>query len=1120
MSMTSNCVGTCAAPGGRASCRRFSLRTSLAIPGRDIHRAGAGKTRDQRSTAAAMRLAAGAILFLSSAGAVCAQAPSYSKDIRPIIAKYCSECHNAKTMKGSLSLETHKAMMEGSDNGPVIVAGQPDKSKLVLMCEGKEKPMMPPAKAKFHPSKAEVAQLRAWVAAGAKDDGAEVKVVLPAIKAKRDGLAPVTAMAYSKPLNALFFARKNRPSFVEFTWGNEEAPLEGPDPKDEVITGISVSQKFGIIHCAKSIPGKGASVMTVGFGGGHTRILDDVRTKHTDTVLDIASDENGTWATGGYDGQIQVGRVFRLKEPKLYPPIKEHSDAVYGLAFSPDGKLLASVSADRAMKVFDVEKGKLLYTLGDATDWLYCVAWSPDGKYLVSGGVDKSIRVYDGTRPLTGLGSPKLVQSVFAHQGAVLKLVFTSDSKTLYSVGEDRVVKAWDIEKMTEKKVYDPQPETVLCLALREDAGQFIVGRYDGIVQLIDMKTGKVAHEFGKEKPPPKPRDKLERSRGSQPQEAVTAQPKADQPAKGKGVLDRAGATWQQRLEMKKGESLAVRITVEAKAKFEPELMIADSQGRVLATSTEGHLGHTFAEAGVYWLSVRDREFRGGPDYKFQLNFDPVPIVTEIFPMGMQRGTTADIHLDGVFLPRKTLTVTAPKDATSLALPLDKGTLGKTQIVVGEFPEVSGGGKISVPGTANGHLRKDNQKDLWSFTAKKGERLIVEVNARRIGSRLDSIIEILDKNDQPVPRAVLRAQAKTNVTFRDHDSAAAGIRIDAWPDLAVNDLLLVGNELVKIQSLPTHPDADCIFFAADGKRLGYLDTTPTHHANGTPMYKVAIHPPGSTFPPNGYPVFTLYYKNDDGGPGYGRDSRILFDPPADGEFKVRISDTRGMGGVNFGYRLTVRRPSPSFNVRFNPATAKVPESFAAPISILVDRIDGYEGPIDVRFDNLPGGFDAPPTTIEAGQFSTVVALSGHTTAMRPMQPLTLLGEAVIAGKKVRKEFTGGVPAIIGAGDIQTYVHALDVALKPGGQAKVTVRIERLNGFKGRVPLEVRGLPHGVRVLDIGLNGILVNEGETTRTVVLYAEPWVQPMERPFVVLAKREGKGTEHAAKAVMLKVK
>jgi hypothetical protein len=85
--------------------------------------------------------------------------------------------------------------------------------------------------------------------------------------------------------------------------------------------------------------------------------------------------------------------------------------------------------------------------------------------------------------------------------------------------------------------------------------------------------------------------------------------------------------------------------------------------------------------------------------------------------------------------------------------------------------------------------------------------------------------------------------------------------------------------------------------------------------------------------------------------------------------------------------------------------------------------------------------------------------------------------------------------------------------------KVTVRVDRRNGFKGRVPLDVRGLPHGVHVLDVGLNGILITENETTRTFVIYAEPWVQPTVHPFVVLARNERKGTEHAARSVLLKV-
>ena len=80
-------------------------------------------------------------------------------------------------------------------------------------------------------------------------------------------------------------------------------------------------------------------------------------------------------------------------------------------------------------------------------------------------------------------------------------------------------------------------------------------------------------------------------------------------------------------------------------------------------------------------------------------------------------------------------------------------------------------------------------------------------------------------------------------------------------------------------------------------------------------------------------------------------------------------------------------------------------------------------------------------------------------------------------------------------------------------------VERRGKFTGRVPVEVRGLPHGVRVLNIGLNGILITERETRREVVLYAEPWVKSMAHPVVVLARSEAKNTEHATRSVLLKV-
>src|SRR5947209_800100 len=97
-----------------------------------------------------------AALVVTASSAVAQQAPSFSKDVRPFLAKYCLECHNAKTFKAGLDLETYKSLQEGSDRGPAVVAGKPDDSPLVVLAEGKKEPKMPPKKAQRHPRPEEV----------------------------------------------------------------------------------------------------------------------------------------------------------------------------------------------------------------------------------------------------------------------------------------------------------------------------------------------------------------------------------------------------------------------------------------------------------------------------------------------------------------------------------------------------------------------------------------------------------------------------------------------------------------------------------------------------------------------------------------------------------------------------------------------------------------------------------------------------------------------------------------------------------------------------------------------------------------------------------------------------
>ena len=71
-------------------------------------------------------------------------------------------------------------------------------------------------------------------------------------------------------------------------------------------------------------------------------------------------------------------------------------------------------------------------------------------------------------------------------------------------------------------------------------------------------------------------------------------------------------------------------------------------------------------------------------------------------------------------------------------------------------------------------------------------------------------------------------------------------------------------------------------------------------------------------------------------------------------------------------------------------------------------------------------------------------------------------------------------------------------------------------------MNVRNLPYGVRVMNVGLNGILVTKEESSRVFTLYAEPWVKPLVQPIYVVARVETNSPnplEHAAAAVQLQV-
>jgi hypothetical protein len=443
---------------------------------------------------------------------------------------------------------------------------------------------------------------------------------------------------------------------------------------------------------------------------------------------------------------------------------------------------------------------------------------------------------------------------------------------------------------------------------------------------------------------------------------------------------------------------------------------------------------------------------------------------------------------------------------------------------------------VSVPVTVNGHIDGGvsaggkPDEDYFRFHASKGEQLSIEVAAARLGSPLDSVIEVLDAQGKSIPRATIRCLNQTTTTLSDKDSRTTGIRLVSTAELRDGDFLMVGDELNQIDFIPDQPDADTNLKGMDDLRLAYLGTSPDVHAINTPVYKAQILPPDAEFPSNGLPVFHLTWRNDDGGPGYGADSKLDFIAPADGDYFLCLKDVRGMEGTDFAYRLTIQETAPDYRLRAEPANPNIPKGGSTPVTVSVVAIRDYEGSIDVEVKGLPQGVSASPATIMPGQDSTLVILSASPDAPLDADPapIEIVGHAKVNGhdlvRAANSTGSAGQPlqlvSIIPPPDVTVTTESAQVSIEPGKEVTVTLHVQRQNGFKGRVPCSIENLPPGVRVVNVGLNGVLVTEAQSSRTFTLRAEDWTQPVKQPIYVVAMIESNSpTKHPSAPLLLQV-
>jgi WD40 repeat protein len=161
-------------------------------------------------------------------------------------------------------------------------------------------------------------------------------------------------------------------------------------------------------------------------------------TGHSDAVFAVAFSPDGKYvATASFDSTLKLWDAATGKEIKTYGGASGHTKQVISLAFSSDGSMLTSGGTDNTIKVWDVPVNLPVRSL-KSNDAVSAVALSPDGTKLALAGKDGSLRL------VTSAEFKELVKFESGHQGAITGLGFTANGQTLASAGADRALRYWN----------------------------------------------------------------------------------------------------------------------------------------------------------------------------------------------------------------------------------------------------------------------------------------------------------------------------------------------------------------------------------------------------------------------------------------------------------------------------------------------------------------------------------------------------------------------------------------------------------------------------------------------------------------------------------------------------
>jgi WD40 repeat protein/energy-coupling factor transporter ATP-binding protein EcfA2 len=161
----------------------------------------------------------------------------------------------------------------------------------------------------------------------------------------------------------------------------------------------------------------------------------------------------------------------------------DHSDEVWSVAYSPDGRTALSGSWDKSLILWDLESGKAMRRFEGHQDKVNSVAISPDGLTALSGSDDNSLILWD-------LESGKAMRRFEGHQDKVTSVAISPDGRTALSGSRDRSLINWDLETGKQTHRFEGHTNKVTSMAFTPDGTAILSGSSDGTVRMWNIETG------------------------------------------------------------------------------------------------------------------------------------------------------------------------------------------------------------------------------------------------------------------------------------------------------------------------------------------------------------------------------------------------------------------------------------------------------------------------------------------------------------------------------------------------------------------------------------------------------------------------------------------------------